>query len=114
MALSIDGLGNVVGEYTDNVGQHGYVWLHGAASPTEITYSGVSNIIPYGINDAGTIVGSCKISGTSYGFLLKNGVMDLIQAPNSTATEAYAINNAGVVVGEYTNSVNLGFELATQ
>jgi hypothetical protein len=113
VALGINAPGDVIGEYTDNAGQHGYLWMHGAAAPTEITYSGVSQIIPYGINDAGTIVGSCSISGTSYGFLLKNGVMELIRAPNSTATEAYAINNAGVVVGEYTAGSTLGFQLGT-
>ena len=114
VALGINAAGDIVGDYTDNAGQHGYVWTHGAAAPTEITHSGVSQIVPWGINSAGTIVGSCVVSGGSYGFLLNGSTFELIQAPNASATQAYGINDAGVVVGEYTNGTNLAFQLATQ
>ncbi len=115
VALGINALGDIVGEYTDNSSnQHGYVWLHGATAPTEITQSGVDQITPYSINDTGTIVGSCTVSGVSYGFLLAGTTFKIIQAPSASSTQAYGINNAGVVVGEYTNSVNYAFELTTQ
>src|ERR1035437_3070187 len=60
-----------------------------------------------GINDAGDIVGGYYVGGNSVpsGFLLRNGVLETIVAPNlaeidhGAGTIAYGINNGGQIVG---------------
>ena len=114
-ALGINSLGDIVGEYVDSTGNvHGYLWTHGAASPTVLSYSGVSSVLPYGINDALTIVGSAKIGSSVVGFMAKGSAVTLIEVPGAGATEAFGINNAGVIVGVYVTTAQFGFGLVTQ
>ena len=114
-ALGINTLGDVVGEYTDSTGnQHGYLWTHGAASPTVLNYNGVSSVLPYAINDAQTIVGSAKIGASLVGFMAKGSAVTLIEVPGAGATEAYGINNAGLIVGVFVTTAQYGFGLVTQ
>jgi PEP-CTERM motif len=58
---------------------------------------------PQGINDKGQIVGSCSCGpdGTSTGFLDNNGVFSTLSVPGAYGTGAFAINDAGLIVGDY-------------
>jgi probable HAF family extracellular repeat protein len=63
-------------------------------------------VTPYGINDAGLIVGqllSNTSSQNSPGFLYDNGTYTLLNDPLSISgiTRAYGINNFGQIVGNY-------------
>jgi uncharacterized membrane protein len=51
-----------------------------------------------GINDDDDIVGECN-DGTEHGFLLRDGVYNLINYPGATGTIALGINNDGDIVG---------------
>jgi len=113
-ALGINGFGDVVGEYTDAGGQHGYLWKHGDAAPTTLNYGGVSSVLPYAVNDALTIVGSCRVGSDLVGFMAKGSAVTLIEVPGAGATEAYGINNAGIIVGVYVTTAEFGFGLVTQ
>jgi len=58
-------------------------------------------------------VGTCTLAdGKDHGFLLSNGSFTIIDVPGSTTTEAMGINNAGWIVGYYSDSSGTrhGFE----
>ena len=61
----------------------------------------VGTTYPYGINNAGQIVGVSKTAaGLNHAFLYANGTMsDLGTLPGGGNSTAYAINNAGQIVG---------------
>ena len=57
------------------------------------------------INNRGEITGSCEGGNrppARRGFVFRDGSMTLFDAPGANLTEGNAINDAGVVVGEYT------------
>jgi probable HAF family extracellular repeat protein len=66
----------------------------------------------YGVNDAGVVVGGycpealvCPqglFNPTNHGFIDVNGVYSTLDYPGAQATSAFAINNAGTIVGFYT------------
>jgi Ca2+-binding RTX toxin-like protein len=65
-----------------------------------------------GINNTGDIVGFYQPTATtSRGFLLRNGKLTILQAPDATSTEVRGINNQGQVSGSYTDgkAVDHGF-----
>ena len=58
-----------------------------------------------GLNNRGQITGSCEggnRSPTRRGFLFEKGTMTLFDVPGAMLTRGNAINDAGVIVGEYT------------
>ena len=57
-----------------------------------------------GINSNGDIVGLFFPQFGFKGFLYKNGVFSVFDAPNATATAAQDINDAGIIVGYYHNT----------
>lgn len=67
-------------------------------APEALQRPGFTSIQPWGINDAGTIVGSSD----SVGFVLANGVFQSVQHPLANAgTVVTGISNAGAMVGLY-------------
>ena len=57
------------------------------------------------LNDRGEITGACEGGNrapTRRGFVFRNGSMTLFDAPGAVMTEGNAINDAGIVAGEYT------------
>ncbi|HXE64993.1 MAG TPA: hypothetical protein VN519_15725 [Bryobacteraceae bacterium] len=79
------------------------------ATPYDYTYSTIS--LPgsaIAINNRGDIVGY----GPNLGFLYSSGNITTIAAPNASATRPQGINDAGDIVGSYTDSMGLqhGFE----
>jgi probable HAF family extracellular repeat protein len=65
--------------------------------------SATSSTSPYGINNAGQVIGSFFSDGTDYGFLYSGGTYTTVSDPlaGSGGTVAYGINDAGQIVGAY-------------
>jgi probable HAF family extracellular repeat protein len=95
-------------------GQHGFTFDHGKY--TTIDYSpvartAVASSVLFGINDLGQMVGGyCNTSSVcpalaqsaaNGGFLYDRGQFRALRYPGAQFTEAYAINNAGQIVGTY-------------
>lgn len=68
-----------------------------------------SNLIVYGVNATGQVVGSYSTDRlTRVGFIYANGNFAVIAVPGARSTEATAINDNGVVTGTYVDSTGLG------
>jgi probable HAF family extracellular repeat protein len=103
-AFGINVSGQIVGEYADAVGAHGFLYDQG--SFTTVAVPGSHGTHPRGINASGQIVGSYydDASGPPYfphGFLLDQGGYTTLDVPGSTATSANGINASGQIVGYY-------------
>ncbi len=63
--------------------------------------SGASHVAAFGINDAGTIVGSVD----GHGFILRKGVYTLFDFPGAAhGTSLHGINNAGQIIGIWSDA----------
>jgi hypothetical protein len=59
----------------------------------------------HGINDRGDIVGRCYDAiGKELGWLLHDGTFTVINDPSFLSADGWAINNSGVVVGDYSDA----------
>ena len=101
VGTGINNSGEVVGYFSvasEDHGfvDHGFVYNNGVYSTFDPP-GGSLDANKVGINDAGEIVGTT----TSGAFLLANGSYSTITVPNSTFTNASAINNSGQIVGYY-------------
>ena len=119
--MRINDAGQIVSGYQDsNSADHGFL----ATPPTATTYtfstlstlnapSGATDIIAYGINDGGQIVGGyTDSSGADQGFLYtKSGGTYTTLNVGTFRTAPFDINDAGQIVGYYTdnNSTHHGF-----
>ena len=76
----------------------------------DVQGSDANTTAPNGINDSRTVVGTYSVTqqcfhiycATPYGFIWKNGTFTSMTFPGSNGTVATAINNSGVIVGNYT------------
>ena len=102
LTSGINGLGQVVGYFSDSNGVHGFLYSGGAYSTLDDPL-GINGTSAYAINDAGQVVGAYSEggNGTTHGFLYSNGVYTTFDVPGSEWTEVYGINNAGEIVGQY-------------
>ncbi len=94
----------------------GFTKNGGSASCNSFDYPDAgATWVAYGINDAGTIVGYFKSTGTFtyHGFILSNGAFTTFNYPKAGATYVTGINNAGTVVGYCVDKSLHGF-LAAQ
>jgi uncharacterized membrane protein len=58
-----------------------------------------------GVNDPGDVSGFYVDSGgITHGFLLRNGVVTILDFPGATLTQAFGLNNRHQVVGAYTDA----------
>lgn len=94
-AVGINNAGQIVGEYSDGSGIHGFLFSGGTYTtlndPLAPTFTEV-----FGINGAGQIVGDYVPGG---GFLLSGGTYTTLNPPGSVSTIAEDINNKGQIVG---------------
>ena len=109
-AIGIDKAGNISGWYEDqNTASHGFIYRNGTY--TSIDYPGTTGgTMLFGMNDNGQIVGS----GGGVGFIydMNTQAFTTISYPGADSTSPFAINNAGVVVGQVEISGSLeGFAL---
>jgi len=74
---------------------------------TTFKIPGAQSTAIYGINNAGSIVGSfVDGGGVRHGFRLVGGKMKKIDDPNGTGTYCFGINDKGWIVGWYANSTS--------
>jgi probable HAF family extracellular repeat protein len=77
---------------------HGFLLDNGAF--TKIDVPGAAETRPFGINNAGQIVGEyVDTARRSHGFLFANGVYTTIDAPGGTSTWVTDIDDSGRMVG---------------
>jgi probable HAF family extracellular repeat protein len=122
-AGGVNARGDVVGQYVDtNSVQHGFVLSDGGYTTLDDPNAGTG---PYQgtfalhNNDSGQIVGGyVDANGGLHGFLFSGGQYTTLDDPLAGpggGTEAYGINNAGQIVGRFSNadgSVSGGFLLS--
>ncbi|MCU1305551.1 MAG: hypothetical protein JWN45_246 [Acidobacteriaceae bacterium] len=99
--FGINNLGDVVGEFGDANGAHGFKFSNGQF--TTVDFPGANKFTRANkINDNGDIVGEyAAANGVLTGFLLHAGTFTSIAFPDPGvfATEANGINNSGTIVG---------------
>jgi uncharacterized membrane protein len=99
IARAINLNGDVVGQYLDAGGvSHGFLLRRGAFR--RIDFPGASNSRATGINDRNEIVG---VYTGGHGFLLREGRFTTLDL-GGTSTSPRAINNAGDIVGSYSDA----------
>lgn len=115
-ALANNDIGQVVGYYFANGGQHGF--LYNAGGYTVIDPPSAVRTYARGINNLGQVVGSYEGSdGKTHGFLYNSGTYTTIDDPlGARGTQVYGINDLGQVVGYYTDASgrNHGFVASPQ
>jgi uncharacterized membrane protein len=115
-AIGINDRGQIVGEYSNDTpfvnasaAVRAYVTYRGRF--VRLRIPGSELMTAFGINDRGWVVGTYVDQGTprnpegtfseSHGYLWKNGRFHTIDVPGAAATELYAINDRGDILGAY-------------
>jgi len=105
-ALKNNDRGDVVGEYDDSVGAHGFL-LSKKGVLTTLDFPGASDTVAYGINEFGTVVGAWDLYDSDgnfiaeHGFTWKKGSFSQVDYPGSADTFVGGINDFGALVGEW-------------
>jgi probable HAF family extracellular repeat protein len=89
--FGINDLGQVVGNFVDNTGLHGFLYSHGKYTTINAPGSTVTELA--GINNLGQILGASNAGGT---FIYARGTFTTIGAPGF----ASAINDLGQIAGD--------------
>ncbi len=114
VARGINGVGRVVGSFTDNNGTHGFLYSNGAF--TTVDFPGSTWTIATGINNVGQIVGGYGTGAETgnHGFFYSGGSFSSFDYPGSLDTIGYGINNNGQIVGSFlgTDTYRHGFRLS--
>jgi YD repeat-containing protein len=108
LAGGINNRGQIVGQYRDARGEHGYL-RDAQGKLTTIHIPGALATAPVKINDRGQIVGNYSRNATNtkdpnatvHGFVFHRGKVTTIDYPGAASTQAAGINNRGEVVGDY-------------
>jgi autotransporter-associated beta strand protein len=99
-AYGINDHGQIVGGV--NGGPQG--WLYSGGVYTTVSVPGASGTRPFGINNAGQIVGLYDDgNGGEFGFVRSGDTYTTIAVPGATNTQALGINNNGQIVGQYSD-----------
>jgi probable HAF family extracellular repeat protein len=102
--------GNMTGIYDDNQGlEHGFTVINGHVAAVNYPASGVDVTATDRINDKGTIVGlyGFTTTGPFSGYMRQSGTYTTVTYPDSTETRVRGLNNAGVLVGRYTDTASV-------
>src|SRR5437879_13398637 len=104
-ALGINSTGQIVGQYLNNGGYHGFLLSSSTYTPIDDPLArGVTSA--YGINDAGQIVGYYNESRGNHGFLLSNGTNTTPPDAPTTNGITAALNTASAEPTGYCNKEN--------
>jgi probable HAF family extracellular repeat protein len=102
-AQGICNSGQVVGDFPDAKGTHGFVYLENAGvfTPALDCPTGTDMALR-GINNGGQIVGGCfDPQGNEHPFLYVAGVLNPILVPGAISASANGINDRGLIVGNF-------------
>ena len=101
-AYGISATGQIVGWARNDTGLHAFLRGFNGGFTT------ISALYPYGINASGQIVG-----GNGHGFLLSGGTLTTIAPPGAFSSAASGINDAGQIVGWFSDATGThGFLLS--
>ena len=101
-AYGLSATGQIVGWARNDTGVHAFL------RDTNGGFTTTSALYPYGINASGQIVG-----GNGQGFLLSGGTLTTIAPPGALSSAASRINDAGQIVGWFSNAAGThGFLLS--
>ena len=105
--VGISDAGDVVGNYADSRGRHGFVRSAAGTVASFDVPGAASGTFPTGINASGTVVGYFWTQPyTAQGFIrTSDGTITVYNVPNSYYTQPTAINAAGDVAGYFTPMV---------
>ncbi len=104
--LGINKFGAIVGYYIDTSGfTHGFE--KSAGKFVTIDHSGSVITSVASVNVADTKTGYYAANNTDVGFILQNSKYTAFTYPRASATLPNSINNAGAIVGTYTDSSNI-------
>jgi hypothetical protein len=96
----MDNSGQVVGDYGDATGAHGFLLEHGRFTSIDVPGAGLTEA--FGVGPNGTIVGRYGPDIFSlHGFALRQGEFTTIDVPGATRSEVFDVNSSGVMVGSY-------------
>jgi len=101
--------GSIVGSYNTSSAVIGFKrWSNGSFS--KFRFPGSNSTFPTGINDSGAVVGSYFVGPPGVqlpqnGFIYHNGQWATLNYPNALFTNLVGISNAGVIVGNATDTV---------
>jgi probable HAF family extracellular repeat protein len=106
-AVAINNSGQVVGKayYPNGDAGVAFLWQNGMVTQLG-TLGGPYGTTPYGINDAGEVVGQGYSLDGYRAFLWQNGNMTNLGTLGGNSSVAFGINNSGQVVGEANTSDN--------
>lgn len=111
LSVAINSFGHVIGLYRDSVTDvlKGFVNLGGASA--SLGDIGGGEVDPRDINDSATVVGGIESGSNFLPFFWTQalGIQLIPMLPGTTNGTAYAINNAGWIVGDMTAGPNTAF-----
>jgi hypothetical protein len=114
-ATGINGAGAIVGFFTTSTGRVVSFLRHANGKVITFARAGASMTQAYGINDGGLVVGTYTSGSNTFGFTWTPGHLRPVNDPGGVgSTFINGVNNAGDLVGYYTDSRgNLNGLLAT-
>ena len=112
--LGINNAGLAVGFYLARGHAHAYQVNQATRVYTAIKVPGAADASATGINNLGDIVGTATdASGTTFGWLRKNGHTSTYQFPGGSDTQPFGVNKNDEIVGSYLDGAGVqhGFTL---
>jgi hypothetical protein len=105
----------VVGNYFDSGGEHGFIDDHGTFAT--LSAPGAVRTIADGINNSGEVAGSYLEDGEYYGYVYDNGTLTTPDPPGATCTSVETVNSRGEVAGNdfdsNSNAYGFGYDNGT-
>jgi probable HAF family extracellular repeat protein len=109
-ANAINDKGQIVGQYSDSHGPHGFLYQDGAFCRIDHPDPDVTGINLIGINNLGQIVGMVTTSTGTFGCMYDRGTFSpLLRYPGAASTIANGINDRGQIVGVFQGATSGGF-----
>src|SRR5207248_10478014 len=93
--LGINDTGQIVGDFANNTGGHGFVQINGEFTPLDDPVTNASNTFARGVNNAGQVAGHYQIGSITHGFLYSggaNGQFTTIDRPGGGSDGLVGVN----------------------
>jgi uncharacterized membrane protein len=99
IAYGLNNVGQIVGSYADNGGQHGFLYYVPTATWGSLDVPGATATLAIDISDTGIITFEWVNSAFIYsGAMLQNGVYTILNVPGMSQSKARGINSKGQIV----------------